>query len=484
MVLVSSVRVTRSLAGMAFLQVAVAGCASNQNSNGSADDSGIGGSDSSTGGDDSSTGGSDSSTGSEETGSDGTTGNPGDAGTTSADARTDAPSCSSSLASRLTYVDVATSTPLLGSSLAILAPKPGGGSVVGWWGSDDAGAGVGPHVHITPLGTDNHRAGSDLVLNDRPTNWFASVVADDTSVSALAFNRTDWWPKAPDAGSTPNDIFLARWDNTGSLVLDDHLGYDYSGFFHAGKVAYSQGRYATYYPINNSADISGDHGHEGDTLAFYDQHGKQLSGGWGWNCSHSGDQRLFMDGTKVGAVCDSDAYPSQGILFAMNGNVIHPQPDATGGFGQDELGELLGSTTGYYLIFATGIDSVDAGTATTRPGGRHDVLLVALDDNGKVTSQSWVTTTTAAETQPHVAQYGKNLFVMYGTVVKDDAGANTVSFRAEVLSPSWNVVTPLESLDVAIAPRDLIVTYSNGDVGWAAPGPNGGLRVYRLALCQ
>lgn len=170
--------------------------------------------------------------------------------------------CAMDLASRLSHTDVAADVPpstsdanMGGPSLAILAPRPSGGSVIGYWG-----AGADAKLHLISLDANDQRGGGELVL-DHPTNWFASIVAHDDGVAALAFQRRDWWPRPGGF----NDVFFARWNDAGEIVFDKQLGNNYSGFYRAGKLAFTGDRYVAYYPINSEPDSS-ENGHEGDTL--------------------------------------------------------------------------------------------------------------------------------------------------------------------------------------------------------------------------
>jgi hypothetical protein len=393
----------------------------------------------------------------------------GTGGSTSNDAgRTEAcPSAITTRAEWLRSADIATDVPPR-EDLAILVPRPSGGAVVGYLGSEEK-------LHIVPLDANDTRAGDELVL-DRQINWFASVVAHDDGVAALAFNKLDWWPSP----SKPNKVYFARWNAAGALVTDVELAHDYSGFYHAGKLVFSGEHYVAYYPINSDHDGE-DGGHEGDNLLLIDGGGQRLEGGWGWGCSHSGDQRVFAQGDKLGAICDSDTYPQKGIIF-MNSKLIHPQPDATGGFGHVELGELLAVPGGYVLIFTTAIEGLDASNnPIMRRGNQWDVALALFDDQGTVTSLRFLTSTEARETKPHVALYNDDLFVMYGTVQPD--GSET--FTALVQTFSGKTVIEPERLNIDIKRHDQIVSFSGGDVGWAVPRAEGGIRVYRVrAECE
>jgi hypothetical protein len=371
------------------------------------------------------------------------------------------------LASRLSHTDITLPAATHKNSFAILAPRPTDGSVLAWWDESE-------HLHVTPLNAKDERAGDDHVIMDRVVNRYAAVVAHEAGFAAFMTYVRDWWPSA----EKPNDGFFVRIGGDGKPLFNLHIADNISGFYTAGKIAWSGSRYVAYYPISKG-------GHEGDTLGFYSASAEKLDGGWDWGCSHSGDQRIHAKGDTFAVVCSSDMYPQKGIIFQTTGALIQPEPKANGAgyFGEVELGQLLASDTGYFHIYTSAIDSVNGDKVQDRAGQKKDVALVSLDSKGGVQKRIWLSDTDVAETKPNVAWYGKNLFVAFGVTDQKD------KLSARVLSPSGDVVSAAETLAADIAAGDEIITHGNGDLGWARAGERtqqsvNSIRVYRLKACD
>ncbi|MEZ0368247.1 MAG: hypothetical protein ACAI44_04075, partial [Candidatus Sericytochromatia bacterium] len=205
-----------------------------------------------------------------------------------------------------------------------LAPKPDGGSYLGWTDSEW-------NAHITPLDAFDKRAGADIVI---PHRGLMALVARADGFAVLLSQ-----PVLPDPSYTTlqmMSLYLAQYRADGSRDFETTLIADSDIRDEKGTILDSWGNvelvwsgqhYAAYCATSHNwgtravPDI-----HQGDALFIVDGAGQLLEpswieqtvgekslgysvGGWRWNVSHSFEQRLASNGRFFAMLAKGDAYP-------------------------------------------------------------------------------------------------------------------------------------------------------------------------------
>jgi hypothetical protein len=325
----------------------------------------------------------------------------------------------------------------------MLAVGSGSRMAAAW--SDTAG-----DVHVTPLDTSG-RAGPDLTV---PGVSVRGLVVH-TDGYALLVVRGDEMHLV-----RVNDSGAVRWEKKlvggVSQTVTGNKWVDSWG--HQSRLVFADGEYAAYF--GHTQYFGADGKHQGDLLWLFDEAGERIeeSGrgarGWNWGCSHSLDVRLAHNGTRLGPVCLSDAYPTKGIHFDHEVRLRSEPSGDMRGFSAANLGGWVPLAERFVLSFSS-------------PEGRtsSDVGMLDVTDLGEVGEETWLTnTSTVDESAPHLAAYGPER----GDDPQFLAGwlAGDRLHLAEARAGTGVTGGPV-AVDVEIGEHDDFVTLPGGHVGWA-----------------
>ncbi len=329
----------------------------------------------------------------------------------------------------------------------LTAAEPSGRARIGW--VDNSGS-----VHVTPLGDDDARRASDIVLAGQRLR---GLVAHDDGAALLV---------VADATCTALRL-VGRQDNGSERFPERELTDSNScaDTWHQGRLAFADNKYAAYFAIHATAGWAA--GHEGDMYKISNASGNAASGGWDWGCSHSMDTRIEpKPGGGFTAVCVSDCYPGKGI-YANNSALMAASTGNCAGTTSARLGGVayVGSRLYASYVSNDGRSSFDVGLTWLNASN--------LSGAGQV----WITENSKAEANPKLARFGPDHMLLSWT------DASTQVFQ--VLDASGNLVGGQVTLAASVEPISDFVTMPNGDVVWAYQDSDlQQLRFARLTFCE
>eukprot|EP00759_Apiculatamorpha_spiralis_P043399 PhF_6_TR40803/c0_g1_i1/m.61659 len=332
-----------------------------------------------------------------------------------------------------------------------------------------------------------------ILLRERPNLTYENIT--DPKYSPVQNMRLSKYATGSN-GDTP------LWTKT----LEDRLpGDGFVGRIHDfglgdGRLTFgerNEGRLAAYYKVSTG---NTNNWHEGDTLKFFDSdNGNDIvTGGVGWGCSHSMEQRILFNQqlNDFGYVCASDCYPSKGIYWEMNGKAeLKPLDANCGGVMKGGLGGMVSYGRNYYVV------STVPPTGGTFEANGTDVVMHIIDGVTNQILRNFSITTTSGlyETHGHIARFGGNKLLVgwRESTTKPVLGRNNVpktyKFKIAVVTLE-GVVTQVQDItsQAIFSERDDWLSMPNGDVAWvtawndAAPRydyktPNPNLRVVTIS---
>jgi len=340
-----------------------------------------------------------------------------------------------------------------------MVPRPdGAGAKIGW--SDDEGA-----VRVTTTGADGLPALPDAVMDGDGVRGLVAHADGGTAMlrvrgKVLALVRLD---RQGEISFAKDLVGLRPETEEGSKWVDN--------WGHEGRLVWADERYGAYFGHTQYFDAARGK-HQGDLLWFFDGDGERLTdrevGGWNWGCSHSLDLRLAHNGTRWGAVCLSDAYPTKGFHLNHREREIRPEPSGDmAGRSDARLGGWVPLSDGFLMSFA----SPEERTST-------DVGLIHVANDATISAVRWLTETPDVnENAPHLARYGPDHFLASWTA--DDA------LTLAVVARDGAIVEGPATVDAHIGARDDMVALPGGDVGWAyAWDTMSELKVARVRYCE
>ena len=363
--------------------------------------------------------------------------------------------CPTALADRVRSTPIAVSPNVnLGSSRSgatlpvHLAVAPSGRAVAAW---PD-----GTNVHVTPLDSADQRAGDDVLV---PGTEVRGLVAHDDGEALLVVRGDSMvFVRLDVAGNTTATLSLVGGNShttSGDRWIDT--------WSHQGRLAWSGSQYAAYF--GQSGNFGSQGNHQGDHYSMISPTGTLMSGGWDWGCSHSLDERLAHNGTVFAPICTSDTYPGAGIWFNNRTN-ISQEPSITNSGAGSKLGGLVPASDGFWFTFTT-------------PAGRasFDVAFVHIGNNGTPSGKVYLTdTASVVEQYAYLAKYGDALLAGWATT----AGQLTLA----TVDTAGTILEGPAAVTARIGALDDLVTYPNGDVGWAFAWSNlAQLQVMRVPRC-
>jgi hypothetical protein len=353
------------------------------------------------------------------------------------------------------------------------------------------------NVHVTPLSALQTRLGDDIVV---PGSDIAGLVAQNDGF-ALLVNRTD-----PGAMLTnPNPVeavagkavsvvrvrdrqvaFEATLTGTAGITFDPtNPQYDCSPERLDGRLVADGDRYGAYFAVHGCQ--LGDDTYQysqfyADKLVYLDDQGLALTGGWNWGCQISQDQRLVATGGPFIAACMSDNTPGTGLNLMSNGfNPVLLAPEyAKIGYSAGQFGDLVKLADGSFVLTWLSRGVPEPG-ASKPPRPSNDIALLHLSPGPEYsvsTAVAWITDTpTVHETNLHAIAYGPDgLLVTWDSIEDFDCSrsANEATCFGSYTGTHFRLIdaqgqftTPDVVLPYAPNSRDELVSFPNGDVGWA-----------------
>ncbi|MCP4606951.1 MAG: hypothetical protein GY847_41645 [Proteobacteria bacterium] len=315
------------------------------------------------------------------------------------------------------------------------------GIVFGW-------AAGGNKVHLSLTDANGKTKGDDLIIDGVDIHGLA--VTDD-GFTTLIHRKEDILAiiKVDRSG---NDVF-----NT--TILTGDYSWQTTWWMGDGRLLWNGSQYVAYVHVSHD-------GHEGDTLRYFDSNGKLQNTGWVWGCSHSMDQRLAYNGTRIGPVCQSDCYPGKGVFFNHNTKVSEESGGDCAGNIDGTLGGLAPVKNGFWLTI---------GSLVGRD--KDDIALFHINNNGNVGPRTWLTETPGqAEAAGHLAVFEDGLLAGWRL------GSTYMLAR---LDASGKMQGSPVTIPTKLSEHNDFFTYPNGDVGWAfATKGQAKLNLVRVTSCD
>lgn len=364
----------------------------------------------------------------------------------------------------------------------LLAPRPGGGSLVAWREQAAATVRVGSFDPADRLGGEPLTFAAEeahaLVAHD--DGGALVTVAEDPDIYSPKYCRG---PSTPDKALC-GKLDLLRFDDGGqtlwqrTMTRKTNVDADGAHFIwwyqHTARLVWSGENYGLYWRTAESSPRPGVPGeidiHAADLLRFLDGDGEPVDRGGIRACSHSWAVRLaFGDG--FASACHGDGYPNAFRLMTheldrpRGESHIRPGLDPT----KRALGGLVPRDGGFWLLYMA------------QPGADMELRLAAIDREGAVTDDALLSFATGLPTRypfrAYLASYGVGQ-LLAGWYSDDE-------LQLAVLDGATGAL--LEGPVPAAARIDNWVeftSYPNGDVGWPwSPGRTRQLDLVRVQAC-
>jgi hypothetical protein len=416
-----------------------------------------------------------------------------DAATTIADARSDraSPACGATLASRLRVSRVALSDDvryrrqgynrLAEDERIAFSIDPSGAPSVAWL--DDAGQ----HVHVTALDATLQRRGADAVVAGIDVG---GLVAQPDGAAVL-LRRDDPGQPLPDPAASfqiakaavvvrvRQGVEQAALPLTGtSSIVATTVGAarDCAASPLNGRLEWNGTRYGAYFVIHG-CEGDAHASFYGDKLAYFDDSGNALPGGFSWGCSIDEGLRLLPEQGPFTPLCISDGSPAPGLNLVVEDTppvLLSPEASAVG-YSAGRLGSIVKMSDGTFVVgwLSRGVqgNGPSAGAAKSAP----DIALLHLDGNQKPVGPvvSVTNTPLVAEAGLHLAAYGMGrLLAVWQTFEDLDCNEQTcfgtfTGTHARLMNPDGQFTTPDELIQATPNDQEDIRAFANGDLGFA-----------------
>jgi hypothetical protein len=243
-----------------------------------------------------------------------------------------------------------------------------------------------------------------------------------------------------------------------------------------GRLAWNGEKYGAYFTV---------HGCQGDThasfygdkLAYVDDSGAALPGGWAWNCSINAGLRLLPEPDVFTSLCISDRMPFPGLDLVVEG-VPERQlaPEASGiGYSAGRFGSVVKMGDGGYVIGWLSRGTTSAGGAPAAAKRAQDIALLRLGpDYTPLGPIRWLSETPdVAETNLHLARYGPDrLVIVWDSIEELDCTPLTcfgtyAGTHLRLMDPTGRFLTPDATIPAPPSSAEDIVVLPNGDLVWA-----------------
>jgi hypothetical protein len=406
-------------------------------------------------------------------------------------------SCGATLASRLqtTTVDVEDDIRykregydnVLTDARLAFSVAPSGNSYVAWTNNGFN------TVYVTPLTALQTRFGPDI-----PNAGYdiAGLVAQDDGF-ALLLNRED--PGTPLVNPNPTDkpygkaavavrvrqgkvVFAAPLTGTAHVVADaGSPPHDCTPERFDGRLAHLGGKYGAYFTVHG---CQGD-AHESyyaDKLAYFDDQGQPVSGGWNWGCQIDEDLRLLPETGPFTALCMTDDFASGGLNLNHEGSNLLTRLASefvSRNVCAGQFGSIVKLADNSYVVvwLSRGGSNADD-SSPAKPA--NDIALIRLSAAPAYTPSAitWITNTpNVHEMNLHAAAYGPSrLLLAWDSVENFDCSQFPLNVTClgdytgthfVLIDTQGNQLTADELLPAPPNSRDDLTLFPNGDVGWA-----------------
>jgi hypothetical protein len=347
---------------------------------------------------------------------------------------------------------------------------------------------AGTRVHVTPLDVTFARSAPDVVMDGIEVG---GLVAQKDGFALLTRRADPGAPLADPAasGAVGKAAVFVRVRNgieevvaplTGTAsVTTSTLGpaRDCAMSPLHGRLEWNGAKYGAYFAMHGcEGDVHASY--YGDKLAYLDDGGRGLAGGWAWNCSINEGLRLLPERDVFTSVCLSDGTPFPGLDLVVAGRPpVELSPEmSTDGYSAGKFGSIVKMRDGTYVVGWLSRGVVDANASPVRATKRApDVALLRLGaDYASLGPLTWVTQTdNVAEANLHLAPYGADrLLVAWDSIESLKCGPQTcfgqytgthlrlLDLHGMFLSPDTLVpAVPNTDEDLRVLP--------NGDIAWA-----------------
>jgi hypothetical protein len=398
-------------------------------------------------------------------------------------------SCGATLAERLTVThipvgaDIRYKAPGYDSfpedARIALAVDDRGAPRVAWL--DDALSGV----HVTPLTPELGRAGPDV---DVPGIDIGGLVARTDGFALLTRRDDPGTPlEDPANGGIGKAAFLVRvrgatesWAAplTGTASVTSRVTGPARDCATAlnGRLAWNGGKYGAYFTVHG-CEGDAHASYYGDKLAYLDDSGAALPGGWAWNCSINQGIRLLPEPGVFTSLCISDGAPFPGLDLVVED--VPPRqlaPEASGiGYSAGRFGSVVKMGDGSYVVGWLSRGTVSSGGSTEAARRAQDIALLRLGpDYSSLAPLTWLTETPdVAETNLHLARYGTDRIAIVWDAIEDLDCSPLTCFgtytgtHARLLDATGRFLTPDETIPAPPNSAEDLVVLPDGDLAWA-----------------
>jgi hypothetical protein len=243
-----------------------------------------------------------------------------------------------------------------------------------------------------------------------------------------------------------------------------------------GRLEWNGSKYGAYFAM---------HGCDGDThapffgdkLAYLDDAGRALSGGWAWNCSIDEGLRLLPERDAFTSLCLSDGTPFPGLDLVIGGQPpLELAPEmSTVGYTAGQFGSVVKMGDGTYVVgwLSRGV----TGPANRPEAAKRapDIALLRLGaDYAPLGPLTWLfETEDVAEANLHLAPYGQNkLLVVWDAIESLRCGPQTclgdyAGTHARLVDVHGNFLSADALIPAVPNTNEDLEIFPDGDIGWA-----------------
>lgn len=342
-------------------------------------------------------------------------------------------------------------------------------------------------THVTPIAADFSRRGPDIDVN----SWELGGIAARDDGFALLTLRDDPGDQIVNRnGNFGRAVFLVRFRGnqeqfavplTGTRSItrkNDAAARDFAPGYVYGRLAWNGAKYGAYFTIYTAqSDPHGLSDTPADKLAYIDDSGGVLRGGWSWKCSSSQGLRLWPEPDVYTPVCIAASTPAPGVNL-----VLEDQPplqlaaEATArGWSGGQWGSIVKLADNSYVVGWLSRDvSASNPSAPLRRGS--DVAMLRLSsDRQPMGKKRWLLETSSyGETNLHFARYGTTRVLMVWDRMDNLSCADTdqtcfghyAGTFARVMDAEGNALTTDTQISAVPNTYDDLQSLPNGDVAW------------------
>jgi hypothetical protein len=351
--------------------------------------------------------------------------------------------------------------------------------VIAWL--DDALSGV----HVTPLATNFSRTGPDVFV---PGVDIGGLVAQDDGFAVLTRRDDPGEPLGdPANGGIGKAAMLVRvrggtesWavSLTGTASITSGTTGPARDCATAlnGRLAWNGAKYGAYFTVHGcDGDVHASY--YGDKLAYVDDSGASLPGGWAWNCSINEGIRLLPEPNAFTSLCISDGSPFPGLDLVVEGVPSRQLAREVSGIGYSagRFGSVVKMGDGSYSVGWLSRGLAPSGGSSVAAKRAQDIALLRLgSDYSTLGPLTWLMETAdVAETNLHLARYGSDRLLVVWDAIDNLRCTELTCFgtyagtHARLTDGAGRFLTEDEVIPAPPNSAEDIVVLPNGDLAWA-----------------